>query len=365
MEPPFSGASLRLARVFNAFALEDVAGRVGKTRQYIHKLETGQSSPTSALIDELATALGVEPGFFAVPASGIADEHVHFRKLFTTRAVVKHIAMAKAEVLSRLIAYLDRELKLPEVRIPTIVDATNPADIERAAEMCRRDWGLGLGPIGNMTRLAESVGAVVTTFESVSREVDALSVIGRRPLIVRNEAKESPCRQRFDVGHELGHCALHQGRVTGDRITESEANRFAGALLIPRSMMAKLFPRPRGYRLDWRGISDFKMTWKVSKAAALYRARQLNLIDEHQYRTGVITLKRTGEAIRESEDHLIASEAPELLKTSFMVLRKKKGRTVKDVAAALRVKVEFLREFIGVEAANEEGRRPQLRLVAE
>lgn len=360
----FSGAALRLARVFHALALEDVADRVGKTRQYIHKLETGQSVPTALLVDELANVLGVEPTFFEMATNSIADEHVHFRKLFTTRAAVKHVAMAKVEVLSRLVAYLDQELKLPAVRIPTVADANSPADIERAAETCRNEWGLGLGPISNMTRLAESVGAVVTTFASVSREVDALSVITHRPLIVRNEAKESACRQRFDVGHELGHCALHQGRVTGDRTTESEANRFASALLIPRSMMAKLFPRPRGYRLDWRGISEFKLTWKVSKSAILYRARQLNLIDENQYRTGVITLKRTGEAITESEDHQISAEKPELLQTSFAVLREKKGRSVRDVATALNVRLEFLREFIG-DLVNEEVQHPPtLRLVA-
>jgi hypothetical protein len=51
----------------------------------------------------------------------------------------------------------------------------------------------GVEDIEHMTRLAENVGAMVTSFQSVSTEIDALSVALRRPIIVRNEAKQSAC----------------------------------------------------------------------------------------------------------------------------------------------------------------------------
>jgi Zn-dependent peptidase ImmA (M78 family) len=225
---------------------------------------------------------------------------------------------------------------------------------------------LGFGPIEHMTRLAENVGAVVTSFQAVSKEVDALSVALKRPIIVRNEAKPSTCRQRFDVGHELGHFVLHQGRVTGDRVTEMEAHRFAGALLVPRSMMLKLFPRPKWSRLDWTGLRDFKLTWKVSKAALLYRARQLELINDDQYRTGFITLKRTGEAITEREDALVPAEAPELVKRAFFVLAAKKHLQPVQIAAALHVRLPLLQDLVGfplIAPAAEARRRPALSIV--
>src|SRR5882724_1407195 len=278
MEFEFNGTELRLARIFNGLALEEVAERVEKTRQYLHKLETGQAVPTESLLANLASVLRVEPGFFTknqVPMIG--EDQFHFRKLFTTRTMLKQIAMARGELAGRLVTYLDQELKLPSIRIPERHDVQTPDDIERAADLCRREWELGLGPIANMNRLAENIGAIVTSFQSMSKEVDALSVAVRRPIIVRNEAKGSVCRQRFDIGHELGHFVLHMGMMTGDRVTENQANRFSSALLIPRMMMAKLFPKPRGSRLDWVGLREFKLTWKVSKAAILYRARQLDL----------------------------------------------------------------------------------------
>lgn len=367
VEHDFNGAELRLARVFQGLALEEVAERVDKTRQYLHRLETGQATPTEALIAQVADVLDVEPAFFAGPPTpAIADEQIHFRKLFTTRATVRQVTIARAELFGRLVAYLDRHLKLPAVRIPAVDDARSANDVERAAERCRSEWGLGFGPIEHMTRLAENVGAVVTSFQTVSKEVDALSVALKRPIIVRNDAKPSTCRQRFDVGHELGHFVLHQGRVTGDRVTEGEAHRFAGALLVPRSMMLKLFPRPKWSRLDWAGLRDFKLTWKVSKAALLYRARQLELIDDDQYRTGFITLKRTGEAITEREDGQIPTEAPELVERAFSVLAAKKHVQPTHIASALRIRVPLLQDLVGFALtgpAVDVRRRPALSLV--
>lgn len=342
----FIGSQLRLARVFNELSLEDLAVKVGKTRQYIHKLETGQSEPTDELLECLANSLLVLPTFFSMPPKTmISEQDFHFRKLFTTRTLVKHTAMAKAEVFGRLIAVLESEVKFPSVNIPTFNDITS-IDIGQAAEHCRSIWGLGLGPISNMTRLAENVGAIVTSFQSVSSEVDALSIALHRPIIVRNEAKKSICRQRFDIAHEIGHFVLHEGQVTGDRITESQANRFASELLIPKLMMLKLFPKLKSGRLDWQRISDFKLQWKVSKAALLYRAHQLDIINDQQYKSGVITLKRTGEALQEKEDHLIAAEEPELLINSVRLLHQNYRINVQKLAAMIGVEKQFLSEFL-------------------
>jgi Zn-dependent peptidase ImmA (M78 family)/transcriptional regulator with XRE-family HTH domain len=344
----FNGAELRLARIFNGLALEEVAERVDKTRQYMHRLETGQSAPTGQLLEQLATVLNVMPSFLLSDHTlMIEEDQFHFRKLFTTRAMIKNVAMARGEFIGRLVSYLDRELKLPKVRIPEVSSIKTSDDIERAAELCRKEWELGLGPVANMSRLAENIGVVVTSFQSLSKEIDALSVAIRRPIIVCNEAKESVCRQRFDVGHELGHFVLHAGIVTGDRITEGQANRFSGALLIPRAMMVKHFPRPRGSRLDWQGLIDFKLIWKVSKAAVLYRARQLDLISDDQYKSGAITLKRTGEANGEREDNLIAAEAPEMIYRAFSVLADKRGIYADDVAQALQITPLLLRSLVG------------------
>lgn len=369
MSQEFNGAALRLARLFGGMSLEDVALKIGKSRQYLHKLETAQSPPTAQLLVELASTLKVSPDFFYGNRLGtLAEEQVHFRKLAGTRVGIKQIAIARAEFTGLLVASLERRVKLPAVRIPSFGDTKSIEDVEQAAEQCRREWDLGLGPIADMTRLAEHVGAVVTSFRSVSTEIDAMSFAFGRPIIVRNDAKRSASRQRFDIGHELAHAVLHSGRTTGDHATESEAHRFSCALLVPRSMMKKLFPRSRGQRLDWIGLSEFKMTWGISKAALLYRARQLELLCDQQYRSGVITLKRTGEATREKEDDSMPMEEPTLLRGAFDLLAQRKGLYGAEIANDLHVSVELLEDLVGFSVPRpievSPVIRPTLRLVA-
>jgi len=345
----FDGMALRLARLFNGYSLEEVAVKVEKTRQYLHKLETGQGTPTPQLLRNLAEVLNVESAFFARKRNHLDESQFHFRKLMTARPTVKQAALARGEMTVALIRFLDDELHLPVVNIPHIDTVNSSETVEQAAEFCRKFWGLGYGPISNMTRLVENLGIVVTTFEGISKEIDALSVAVERPFIVRNTAKTSVCRQRFDIAHELGHLVMHEGVLTGCRITESQANRFASALLLPRNMMLKLFPRPHGLRLDWKGMSQFKLTWKVSKAALLYRARQLDIITESQYKTGVITLRKNGESHAEKEDDRIEQEPPELLANALNLLQQKKHLDLLKVAKAIHVGPRFLKELTGLE----------------
>jgi Zn-dependent peptidase ImmA (M78 family) len=134
-------------------------------------------------------------------------------------------------------------------------------------------------------------------------------------------------------------------------------------------MMAKHFPRPRGARLDWQGLSEFKLSWKISKAAILYRARQLELISEDQYKTGAITLRRTGEATGEREDHLIAQEGPELVARAFRLLAEKKSIYAEDIAESLRISTAMLRNLVGFDIPSRplgsarQAQRPILQLV--
>jgi len=333
----FNGFNLRLARLYNEYSLEQVAERVGKTRQYIQRLESGTAVPTFQLTMELAAALEVEPDFFTLHTQPrVNEDKVHFRKLSSTRLSTKLSTLAKAELYVRLVDLFEQHLDLPPVRFPELT-VENQEDIEKAAEQCREEWKLGSGPIENMTRLAEKLGAFVTSFDSVSDEVDALSVPLERPFIVRNRAKKSPCRQRFDIAHEVAHLILHGGMTTGDRVTESQANRFASALLLPRDSMVRHFPRPVGGRINWQGLSAFKLTWKVSKAAIIYRAHQLSLLTDAQYKTAFTGLKRKGEAIDEKEDCLIPHEEPEFFNNALNFLINELDMDRKFLAHLLRI----------------------------
>lgn len=343
----FNGTNLRLARSCHNYTLNEVAEAVGKSRQFIHRLEAGRDIPTPELSEHLADFLCVYEEFFFEP-SGImmVEDAYHFRKKATTKVASKQSALAKGELFRRFVAFIDGKLRLPVCSFPSF-EVSTPADIERVAEKCRSAWGLGLGPIDNMVRVAENAGAVVTTFHGVSHEVDALSFSSARPVIVTNDAKGSACRVRFDLAHEVGHFVMHEGKATGDRLTEAEANRFAGAFLLPRSSFVKEFPPMRGTRLNWAGIGQMKLRWKVSKAAILYRARQLDLISESQYKSGIIFgLRGKGEATVEEFDDVIQYEKPELIHNALMMLHDAFGFDTEEVARQVHMKASILKHFL-------------------
>lgn len=352
MASEFNGLELKLLRQFNELSLEDLGEKLNLdyTRQYLHKVETGQTLPNDQFIDKVSCYFNVPQSFFMQVRPTLQEDQIHFRSNRSAKISFKQIVIARGEYIKRLTEYLDSKLRLPKYDIHAYghETITHSLEIEVIAEQCREKWGLGLGPISSMVRLCEIHGIIVTTFASISKEVDALSLATKRPIFVRNEAKESVCRQRFDLAHELGHLVLHDGVITGDRLTESQANHFASALLIPQVMMRTHFQTWfRNGRFNWSKLGEFKQTWKVSKAAILYRAKQLGLLTQQQYAGGVIHLRKAGEAISEKEDHLIPKEQPELLNACFTMLAKK-SIFAEDVAQALNINVDFLENLVGL-----------------
>ena len=339
----FIGANLRLARLFHGLSLSELGDELGKSKQFLSRIETGIDSVSTELEEKLAERLWVLPDFFRqVDPMPIADEQCHFRKQLTTKVALRQSARARGEILKRLVGYLDERLDLPAYSVAE-ADASTSEQIELGAERCRASWGLGRGPISNITRVAENSGAVVTFLSGMAAEVDAVSFATRRPVIALNPSSRSVCRTRFGIAHELGHFALHQGVLTGDRLTESQANRFASALLLPRSTFASESRLAvRGTRLNWQGLSELKLRWGVSKSAIIYRGRQLGLFTEDQARAGFIGLKRGGEAIQENEDAKMVPEAPEVLRDGIEMLKAHFGIPLATIARVLYVQPALL-----------------------
>ena len=309
-------------------------------------LEAGKAIPKSNQVEDLAGYLDVLPEFFYEGAPPlVSEDQCHFRGNITARVSIKQVTLAKGEIFRRLVTLLDTKLELPRFVFPEI-EVRSFADIESAAERCRREWDLGLGPIENMARVVETSGVVVTSFRHVSREIDAMSIYSNRPVMVANEEGRSACRVRFDLGHEAGHFVMHVGRQTGDRITETEANRFAGAFLMPRSTFSKEFPAPRSGRMSWRSLSELKLRWKVSKAAMIYRARQLGLLSEEQYKSGVIFLNRHGEARIEEEDGQIPMEKPELFDNAVKCACEHYSISLADLGREIGLRESIIQEFL-------------------
>ncbi|MBE0615510.1 MAG: ImmA/IrrE family metallo-endopeptidase [Burkholderiales bacterium] len=343
----FIGPNLRLIRLFYDLSLTELGERVGVSKQFLSRVETGAETVAAQLENSLAEKLNVLPEFFYhLDPNPIADEQCHFRRQLTTKVVLRQVARARGEMLKRLVGVLDEHVELPNYQVGE-ADPESPEMIERAAEKFRSLFGLGLGPLSNVTRIAENAGAVVMKVHGLASEIDAVSFATKRPLIALNSLGRSACRERFGIAHELGHFSLHIGVLTGDRVTETQANRFASAFLMPRSTFAtECRMAIRGTRLNWPGLSEMKLRWGVSKAAVIFRGRQLGMFSDDQARAGYIGLNRHGEAVQESEDHLIANEEPEVITESLKVMKDHFGVPQSAVAREMRVQPSLLQTLL-------------------
>jgi Zn-dependent peptidase ImmA (M78 family) len=174
-----------------------------------------------------------------------------------------------------------------------------------------------------MVALLETHGVVVTRFETKTRYVDAFSCwMDERPYVFLASDKSSGCRSRFDAAHELGHIILHRAidqddildKRTRDRI-EAEANRFAGAFLVPEETFTAEF-----YSTRVEHLKGLKKRWRVSMAALCHRAKQLGAIDEYQYIQFRKQLSYHKWLTREPLDDEIAIEEPKLLAKAWRLL---------------------------------------------
>ena len=341
----FHGSNLRLARLYSDKTQSEVAELLEVSRQFVHRLESGQNYPSDDQLLKLAAYLNVKSAFFFKLVPNQVGEHqCHFRKLRSTKVGTRNRVVVMSEIYRQLIHFIDNKLQLPIINIPE-APANSANEIERSAERTRAHWGLGLGPIDNITRVLENAGVPVTFFKSVSGEIDALAVSASRPMIIRNDFKVSPGRLRYDLAHECGHLVMHEGKITGDRITENEANRFASAFLMPRSTFLSAFPVM--HRIKWKDLHDLKFYFKVSKAALLYRAKQLERITDSQYKNAFIRLKKH-EGKHEKDDHLIGEiEQPELINDALNLLWEHYGIGFSEIEKTLNLMPNALIPILG------------------
>ena len=310
----FQGARLTLARELRGLTRVELAARVSKTPSAIGQFEVGRSRPDAKTLAALSLALGIPLGFFARPSpSMLGMQSCHLRTLRSASQRERKKLLSLGTLLCELVAELDQYVEFPEERVTEAAQSpTDFDDIERCANAVRKAWGLGQGPLPNVVKLLQSKGIIVCLVPPTCREVDAFSTWhDARPLVFL-VADKNGSRMRFDAGHELGHLVMHPDAEPGSPEVEREANRFAGAFLIPREAFLAEWP---GW-LNWDHILEMKLRWKVSLAAIIPRAHDLGVLTDASYRRANIFLRRHGR----DEPGEPPAELPEFLSRALTLI---------------------------------------------
>lgn len=252
-------------------------------------------------------------GYSSVRADSLPDMteplHRHYtRTRESAKRRAKELVRLGGEVFAelrrdtRVVVRLERELASVERALDDIEDLATEVrqsilDVEEQ------------GPIRNLTSAVERAGIAIVpirelssddgddpqTIDGLSSWVDGQPTIGLDPDVPGE-------RFRFSLAHEVGHLVLHARKHA---YAEDEANRFAGALLAPRSTMEYAL---RDAKVPT--LSDFlhlKTTLGLSVAALIYRARDLGLISAERYRSLQIQKSTIWGRRHEPNDSVVAT----------------------------------------------------------
>jgi len=274
--------ALGLTQAQLAARLTELAGGQPVSQGYVSRVEKGALTVSGERLELFAGALQSTPGLLASDAKlwSLGDGCVFHRNRASTKASTLRRLHAQVNLLRlhlrRLAAVAGRPL--PEFAWePVPVGGTeSPAD---AARVVRDKYGIGTGPLRSVAAIAEDMGALVVALPLGAREVDATSLHppGEPPLFVINS--DAPAdRQRFTLGHEVGHVACLPGAGIDP---EKMAQEFSAELLTPE---AQVYADLRACDITPARLLQLKAAWRVSAAAVLYRAHDLGVIREASYR---------------------------------------------------------------------------------
>lgn len=265
---------LRAYRDIEGLNQGELAEILGISVPMVSAIESGRRSFSGDL-----EALGYGHDRLSVPDM---SEPIHRARASTAVAAKK-----RAKELLRLAGEVFGELHAVTPNAPDILlrRQAMTTDVEGLSGELRSILGQEeSGPVRNLTALVERAGVCLVPIanlpgiDGISAWVNGIPVIGVDPSVPGD-------RFRFTVPHECAHLMVHDRRHD---TVENEANHFAGAFLFPRDDFdAAMIDKPK--------LTDFvqlKSHWGMSVAAIIYRAHQLNYIDDARYRALQIQMSK-------------------------------------------------------------------------
>ncbi len=344
----FRGERLELARDFRGLTQKDLALQIATSSAFISNCESYKKlDPSEDFVEACAEVLGFSRAFFyARIADPFQEAECSFRHRRTTPEKAKARIRAHATLLGMVVQQLRAHFDFPNVDVPKF-EAQDETEVEEAAEETRRHWKLGTeGPIWGVSRVLENAGVLIVRHMVHTTKVDAFSREGETTCIFLNDEIKSTSRWNFDIGHECGHLVMHKGIHTGDIRTETQADRFASAFLMPaRAFRREFCAAP----FSWRHVFTLKSRWHASAAAIVRRAYDLRLMTTAEYRRCNQYLSYKGWT--KGEPNEPSFHEPELLSGALLALGKQVDITLEQLCAELRFTPKTFWDVTGVEVS--------------
>jgi Zn-dependent peptidase ImmA (M78 family)/transcriptional regulator with XRE-family HTH domain len=346
------GARLGDLRRLHSLTQSQLADLSGVSQPNLSNIENGRAGLSDAVAIRVAQATGTPVEFFDFPSLDYDSTAIHFRRSKQVSARGREFVLQAFKEIERIAHHLAgaspvrlRQLKLP---VAEQADIVTDRDIESISADARAASGVpDDGPIRNVIRTAERAGIAVAPLsaggenEALLRGHCGMSRWSRRAerATVAYGAGMPGDRLRFTIAHELGHVLLHTHRqVDDEKQREREADLFAGAFLIPKSVADESISET----LTLHGYMRLKAKFGVAIQALIMRGRTTGLISQQRHRSLMIQMASRG--WRTNEPVRVKVETPMLLWTQMAAIYG--DSPYFQASQELGVPVSYLRQWI-------------------
>ncbi len=346
---------IREAREARGFQLETFAELLNVTKQAVARYESGLASPGGETMGKIIATTEQPPSFFVATRSRASGGITPFwRSLKRMELHHRKRIARRLEWAHDIVAYLEQFIDLPAVSLPAIEfdPLTDDIDqLELAADRLREHWGLGRGPLRDLSATMELHGIILVRETVSCLDMDAVSCWqSGRPYVLFSAEVESGPRSAYNLAHELAHVILHSNvEVTIDNLNriERQADRFASAFLLPQETFSR---EVLGTSLNH--FLFLKEKWGVSIAAMAYRCKDLNIINANQH--SYIMKQMNVRKIRKQEplDDRFQVRAPSILGESVKMLLDRGVQTTTDVEDALALNLADIESLCGLQPGH-------------
>lgn len=349
------GERLTVLRDLNGLTQDQLSQTLQVSQGFLSKVEKGTRPMPASLATQASSAFSVPLSFFTVDPGVAGIGPFTFRKKANARIKDERRVTALYTEAARLFfetsttsGYLARQLPEP-------ADFDN--DPEHCASALRTSARLsGDEPVPNVTRLLELHGVgVITHLDQPGAEISDHFGISRptfindRPLVAT--VHELPgAVQRLSLGHEAGHWVFDGRRdapiLSTRALEEARAFQFAGALLLPETVVRKRVSET----LSLHGYMRIKADFGISIGAILRRAKDVGVISPARYRS--LSIQLSSQGWRYNEPVEVPKEEPRLL---GQALQKVYGsRPVFRASEASGIAPAHIRRWIGTTPQDHE-----------
>ena len=281
------GERIQQARKASGLSLRALAEKAGVSAMAISKYENNQSVPSSGVMLNIAKALHVRTEYFFRHVS-VELENVNHReheKLPEYEELkVRADATDQLERWMMLEQFLPAPWSKPFELPPELPGQISDYDeIEDVAISVRKYWNLGLNPVPDLidTLEAKGIKVFITKYDGHKNFNGLSATVNGAPVVVVGKHWTGD-RQRFTLGHELGHLVLH-GRLSASLDEETACHRFAGAFIAPKDMVKAALGERRTW-LEPQELMLLKHEWGLSMQAWSYRAHNLDITSKEAHK---------------------------------------------------------------------------------